>query len=425
MALHMSTIVSRKTTDILAHLSQLRATVSHQPLLYTISASQHSDRPDLSRLVSFVKSLSSSSVGCLSAPIPSGRPGWQEYTSVSVATFDEQHATLFRSTIPGRKAAQVGRWHALHQKDKQPDTRDYSQDIDWESALSRSYESTSLPSELQGLSRESVDSFIYFSDNASEGLSSALSNVASAKKLGLIATSTPFVTGRPYTLFHDDDIHSDGAVGVCLSSPACATHSSEFPGLEAITRPMLVTSSEGNLVNALDNANPSRLLLHAIQTHPTLNNLADQNLSKELRIYMGTLKRQGGVHTLDQLFYITSGDPSRGSIALDSDTAPPEGTLVQMFLLPPSSNPDILSGLQRNVPQRSSLTFASITLDDLNAISADAPNLQDAPETTVLHDVFLAASENGCIVSRGTPSSGKTEQPWKCVVPGGLMGLHW
>ena len=33
---------------------------------------------------------------------------------------------------------------------------------------------------------------------------------------------------------------------------------------------------------------------------------------------------------LDQLFYIMSGDPSRGSIALDTDVAPPEGSMVQV-----------------------------------------------------------------------------------------------
>lgn len=131
-------------------------------------------------------------------------------------------------------------------------------------------------------------------------------------KLGLIATSTPFVTGRPHSLFHGDSVYSDGAVGVCLSSPVRSTPQSDFPGLEAITRPMIVTryapllhalndhadrsptrSTEGNLVNALDNANPSRLLLHAIQTHPSVVSSA-KDISKDLRLYLGTLRQQDG-----------------------------------------------------------------------------------------------------------------------------------
>ena len=110
---------------------------------------------------------------------------------------------------------------------------------------------------------------------------------------------------------------------------------------------LVVHSTEGNLVNALDNANPSRLLLHAIQNHPSV---ATQNISKELRLYLGTMKQEDSQHKvflfqdgvayshsfipqLDQLFHITSGDPSRGSIALDTDSAPPEGTLVQVRLM--------------------------------------------------------------------------------------------
>ena len=152
MAVHMSTIVSRKTADILSHLSQLRSTLASYPLLYTISVSQHTNNMDLSELVASVKTLSNNTVGCLSAPIPSARPSWQQYTAVSLASFDARHATTFRSTVPGKKAAQVGRWHAMHPKEKQRDTHDYSQDIDWENALSRSYESDAVPPELRDLS---------------------------------------------------------------------------------------------------------------------------------------------------------------------------------------------------------------------------------------------------------------------------------
>ncbi|KAI0720299.1 hypothetical protein C8T65DRAFT_634070 [Cerioporus squamosus] len=418
MAVHMSTIVSRKTADILSHLSQLRPTFASRPLLYTISVSQHTSSSDLSELVASVKSMSDDSVGCLSAPIPSARPSWQQCTAVSVASFDAHHAMTFRSTVPGRKATQVGRWHAMHQKEKQQDTQDYSQDIDWESALSRSYESDAMPPALKGLSERDPDSILYFSDNSPEGLNSVLSRFSSATKLGLIATSTPFVTGRPYTLFHNDSIHSDGAVGMCLSSGSRSKPFSEYPGLEAITRPMVVTSVEGNLVNAVDNANPSRLLLHAIQTHPAVAASAE-HISKDLRLYLGTLKQAGSSHQLDQLFYITSGDPSRGSIALDTDTAPAEGSLMQFFLLPPTTKPDILNEVLSPSISSRSLTFASTSMDDLNITVVTA----ESSGTVILQDTFVAASENGCIVSRA--EGGKSERPWKCSVPGSLVGLRW
>ena len=151
MALHTSTVISRKTPELLAYISQLRPTLSAHPLLYTLSVSQHTDPSELTQLVSSLKSLSANSVGCLSAPIPSSRPAWQQRTAVSLASFDEEYATLFRSTIPGRKQVQVGRWHAMHQKEEQPDTQDYSRDIDWESAFADSHEGNPLPEALQSL----------------------------------------------------------------------------------------------------------------------------------------------------------------------------------------------------------------------------------------------------------------------------------
>lgn len=114
----------------------------------------------------------------------------------------------------------------------------------------------------------------------------------------------------------------------------------------------MIRSSEGNLINALDNANPSGLLLHAIKNHPSTAGRG-QGISSdsELRLYVGTLQQTAGGHEvwlhagicvlprvdypgqLVQLSYIMSGDPSRGSIALDTDAAPAEGTLVQVSLL--------------------------------------------------------------------------------------------
>lgn len=37
-----------------------------------------------------------------------------------------------------------------------------------------------------------------------------------ARKAGLISAPTPFLTGRPYTLFHRDRIYAHGTVGLAL-----------------------------------------------------------------------------------------------------------------------------------------------------------------------------------------------------------------
>ena len=62
-------------------------------------------------------------------------------------------------------------------------------------------------------------------------------------KLGLIASSTPFITGRPVTLFSNENVHSSGAVGIALTGGGTPRSSVEFPGLKSITPSMIVTRS--------------------------------------------------------------------------------------------------------------------------------------------------------------------------------------
>ena len=153
MALHISTIVSRKSANILAHLARISPRIAGNPLLYSIAATPQTPPSELSEIYNATKALSESSVGCLSAPLPSSLPAWQRYFAVSVASFDAKHATLFRSTIPGRKAIQVGRWRARDQHGKQPaDIRDCEQDIEWGSMLGQPQNNSVIPEPLQRFS---------------------------------------------------------------------------------------------------------------------------------------------------------------------------------------------------------------------------------------------------------------------------------
>jgi hypothetical protein len=79
--------------------------------------------------------------------------------------------------------------------------------------------------------------------------------------------------------------------------------------------------SEGNLINELDNANPTALLVSAIEKSALAGNAA-----KDDEFYLGVL-RDG---ELWQLHHIMAGGPSRGTMALDTETAPGEGTSVQV-----------------------------------------------------------------------------------------------
>ena len=60
-------------------------------------------------------------------------------------------------------------------------------------------------------------------------------------KLGLFASSTPFVMGRPYTLIFNGSVKSFGAVGLALSAGPRPVPKTVFPGLRAISAPLKVT----------------------------------------------------------------------------------------------------------------------------------------------------------------------------------------
>lgn len=117
--------------------------------------------------------------------------------------------------------------------------------------------------------------------------------VADNFQLGLIASSTPFVTGRPVTLFQNHEIFSSGAVGLALTRKTRLTL--DFLDVTKLSNVLTVTKSEGNMVNALDNKNPTQLLLSAIR-QSGMKAYASDSL-KEEQFSLATLSSNGKVCT--------------------------------------------------------------------------------------------------------------------------------
>jgi hypothetical protein len=66
---------------------------------------------------------------------------------------------------------------------------------------------------------------------------------------GVVGASTPFVTGRPFTLLDSASIHSDGAVGFALCHDEPLTQPVDRPrvaynGLTPLGRPLTVTECD-------------------------------------------------------------------------------------------------------------------------------------------------------------------------------------
>lgn len=163
MALHTSTILARTPAAILAHISRLPASYAAHPLLFTLSA----NAPELQTLVSRLTTFSTHTTGCLSAPL--GEPDGG-LIACSLAVFDSGEAVQFRSTIEGRAAPQVGRWHAFRERGEAPRGMEgfgegfgnrSGEGVNWEEVWDRSAGGDVLPSELQAL-RCVLALFIHF-----------------------------------------------------------------------------------------------------------------------------------------------------------------------------------------------------------------------------------------------------------------------
>ncbi|KZT64251.1 hypothetical protein DAEQUDRAFT_815115 [Daedalea quercina L-15889] len=434
MALHTSTVISRKVSDILSHISRIHLAFPDHIPLFSVSASSHLNADCLESLVSSINALSPRAVGCLSAPIPSSNPMLQASIACSVAIFHTAHATPFRSDIPGRNAPQVGRWHAFRKKDQGgfgsgETVQANAENVNWEDVWAKNVDVSPLPPGLQSIPVDEAHTVIYLSDDAPEGLSNSLQALPVATKMGLIASSTPFVTGRPYTLFHGGSVYSSGAVGLCIHSSPRPELYVNFPGLQALTPPMLVTESEGNLVLALDGKNPSRVLLSAIEARKNFSPADDQSakllkVMKDDLFFLGVLENNAehGSSKICQVYHINSGDPSRGSLALESESAPSQGTKVQIYRSLAHAKPDMLSRYKHSSSGEGKLRRMVFAVAPSDLMPNES---EEHAETLVLEDTFLTASENGFIMDRYDDDETKSERPWTCKAPGGVAELQW
>ncbi|KAJ7071853.1 hypothetical protein B0H15DRAFT_793254 [Mycena belliarum] len=412
--MHFSTVLARSPAGLLSYISGFSKRYQDHVLLFALSPNVASS--DLALLVQKLTRFSSRTIGCLSAPLPANSDG---LISCSFAIFEPETCIPFRSQIPGRVFPQVGRWHSFRQKGPQSKILEEdvpSGNVDWGSVWDQSLTSNALPPELENLRPDDIGTIIYLSDPAPEGLSNTLARFPGASKLGLFAASTPFITGRPVTLFQGENIYDSGAVGLALRNPK-ARAGVQFLGMKPISPPMVVTQAEGNLIVSLDKKNPTKLLLAAIQNAGLESNGPD-TLKDNDEFSLATMSA-GEPH---QMCNIMSGDPSRGTMALRSMSAPPIGAQVQFFHRPKSTTPTIPEGFTHSSDSRHILGFLACT-ETRQYTHASATEEVSGGIAHIFHNVFLAGSEGGFISSRS--QDGSSEAPWSCTIPGGLASLSW
>ncbi|KAJ4482544.1 hypothetical protein J3R30DRAFT_2188415 [Lentinula aciculospora] len=419
--LYSTTIISRSFTSLLSRLNRIKIQYSSTPHTFLFALSTPSLSSELSSLVDTLMAFSpKSSLGCLSAPLTPG------YISCSIALLDPKSAISFRSAIAGQEKTQVGRWHAFRRKDEREEEDLIIPEgaVDWDNIWKTNgkRKRKQIPEELTRLDAERVSSVLYLSDLAPEGLSSAISqSFPGASQLGLLASSTPFITGRPVTLFHNQQIFDTGAVGVAFTIPKQLKF--DIPNdIQPLGDPLDVTDSEGNLINTLNFSNPTQLLLSRIRTAGIDTTSSGAiTFRNNMEFYLGVLPPTSpNVFVPYQLHAITAGDPSRGTLSLNTQTvAPRSGCRVQFFhrrLVRPWSletwrnSTSILDG---------KLTFTTLpSMEYLESVTDGAAEVSPpTAEEIVLENEFVVGSENGVVL--GTPG----EYPWICTTPGCISQL--
>ncbi|KAI8924886.1 hypothetical protein BC831DRAFT_463288 [Entophlyctis helioformis] len=178
--------------------------------------------------------------------------------------------------------------------------------------------------------------FLMFGDNEShEILQSANSEFPTARLFGLVGARTPFSTGRPFTLFYNDQVMSGGAVGLALSGRGSSQghHNTgmgnetvgyvdlDLNAYEPLTEPIAISRCRGNIILELDGRNATREILQQIEKSK-MEAPSDYRLN--VVVQDPAVGRTG-------VFALSGGDLAKGTLAIDmlADLAP--GMTVQLL----------------------------------------------------------------------------------------------
>ncbi|KAF5314565.1 hypothetical protein D9611_007034 [Ephemerocybe angulata] len=396
MPLHLTTILARNPSILEHHIRNVVERYTRQNLICFFALTAN-DAVDWTRYWQLLRSINESqTVGCLSSTfsgVKTPRGDLSRYLGCSIGVFDPSEAVCFRSTIQGDRQAQVGRWHSFRKSEEDAGTPWPLTDgpISWDDVWGRRGEAEdSVSLDLGNTRPEDVQSLVYFTDRSYQGLSRSLvQSYPLASKVGLIATPTLTVTELPATLLHQNSILSTGAIGLALKKPY--TQNLAFQNLQSISEPMHVDNSQGNIIQSLNgDTNPTQILLRILENTPgtTASNPAAFRFLNE-KVFIGQVGADGQPY---RVVHLTSGDPSRGGLAVSGDLAPTPGSKVQFFTQ--TGSPNTTLELQTGSPKK----FSFVTVPEL--VSSDELIDMDDQQSIVLEDVFLAATDVGVVAHR-------------------------
>ena len=150
-------------------------------------------------------------------------------------------------------------------------------------------------------------------------------------QFGVVGSSTPFVNGNPYSLFLGHQVLPHGVVGLAvLGKSHPAVSGMIFADGTTLGPTMEISKARGNIVLTVDGeGNPTRQLLAAIEERGFAAKKDEQFFIRSFLSKEGEDPDEALVHK------ITSGDPSKGLISVDTVRDIPIGTKIQVRVFCP------------------------------------------------------------------------------------------
>ncbi|KAI9478160.1 MAG: hypothetical protein EXX96DRAFT_524508 [Benjaminiella poitrasii] len=294
---------------------------------------------------------------------------------------DNQQRLKIRNTAVGR----WGRVEDVTRLKYQNDHLDHLTNWDDFGSINIPVQPFQLP---PGFDDSKQPSFLFtVSDNEPEQLLQTLDHhYADVPKLGLVGASTPFVTGDPYCLFHGEEMMGSGMVGFAAytknapSEDVIVSHTA----MEKLGEPMRIARCQGNVILDLEAGGATGLLLQLIQKSGPL--------SKDEEFYAGVYPLDDQADENMTASRITSGDPSRGNMSIDTTADLQVGQVIQ-FLRKKAIDTNNVSSDHAN---NEAIVFGVSGKDD----TIDATPVKIPTQASVIEDCFGGISENGIIVGR-------------------------
>ncbi|KAI8388614.1 uncharacterized protein BYT42DRAFT_560686 [Radiomyces spectabilis] len=305
--------------------------------------------------------------------------------------YDEDVQGFFIQDGPERHKVRnisVGRWGRVEDYPSVQHQRTKFGQAGWDAfdSVSQPAQQYLLPESLTA--KQTSPSFIFVaSDNEPDELLQSFDHhYPTTPKIGIIGASTPFLTGQPYTLFYQGKAMGAGIVGLASYRKDNPSLTVIHHGLEKMGEPLKITRCRGNVILDLDQAGATGLLLDLLHSGPS------GKPKKDEEFYLGVYP--AGDTQLDDaklsVNRVTSGDPSRGNMSVDTTADFEVGQTVQFMRKVPCDPQSVLEATEGKVV---------VGVVDKDA-TIDALPIKKSSEHQMIANVFGATSENGAIVGR-------------------------